>query len=304
MTDMRDLEIVDLPPHGKTRAEWLGHLRDVGAGHGFFDRIGAAHAALFVEEGNTLLVTFDRAERVYAQSFDGMPSGFEMVRRREWSYLSILSMGPMQFRDAELHAFFDRLIDDGFFDSYAQVMFLGLGPVCGHAACAYSAAAPHARVIASRPAARLDSGTGKAARFSDAPALLSVSEAAALLFDPTEPHASANAARFDAPQITRVSLPHTAPDLEKMIRKNDLTVPMFRAMGNLRLDAARVREILRPVRHAHPDHMMRMAETALHKSQPRRAAIIARHAFEATGEHRFRALLSLIGAAPTDAVSG
>ncbi|AHM04837.1 hypothetical protein roselon_02516 [Roseibacterium elongatum DSM 19469] len=295
MQSVSEPEAEQLPRHGMTRPEWIAHLSQVGAGHGFLERIGARHLGLFVEEGDTLLISFDRAERVYADSADGMPAGFEMVPRREWSFLSLMSIGRAGFRDAEIHAFFDRLVDEGVFDSFERVLFLGLGPANGHAACAYSAAAPGARVIASRPAARIGKAGAAAERYGNAPALLSACEAAVLMHDPREPGGRANAELFADAKVTQVSLPCTAPDLEATILDAELLSPMFRAMANLRLDAARLREILRPVLRANGDYLMRLATQARRSGHPRRAAAIARHGMTATGEDRFAALLSDLG---------
>jgi len=303
MTRLQDTNEADLPSHGRTRAAWLKHLSDVGSGHGFFERVGADHMALFVEESETLLVSFDRAERVYAETRDGMPAGFEMVVRREWSFLSILSMGDTRFRDDDLSLMFETLLDNGVFDTFKRVFFLGLGPVCGHAACCYSSAAPGARVIASRPAARVDQGAGGNTRFADASALLSGSDAATILFDSKEAGAPENFARFSGSNVVRVDLPHCGAALETMIHEDDLAPPMFRALGNNRLDAARVREILRPSKRRNGSYLMRLAEAALNAGQTRRAATIARYALDATGEQRFRTLLSLTGEPIKDAAT-
>ena len=71
--------------------------------------------------------------------------GFGAVERREWSFLSLIADGATWFRDAALHRFFDRLIDEDFFESFDRVIFLGAGPMCGYAAAAYSRRRPRQR---------------------------------------------------------------------------------------------------------------------------------------------------------------
>jgi hypothetical protein len=55
-----------------------------------------------VDEGDTLLVAFDRADRARDVAADGLPAGFEMVRRRSWSLLSIMAQGETWFLDDAL----------------------------------------------------------------------------------------------------------------------------------------------------------------------------------------------------------
>lgn len=152
---MNDMQ---MPAQGNrpTHADWLARMDQIGNMHGFFDRVGAHHRALYVQEGDTLLVTFDEVGRIIRNGRDALPVGFDAVSKREWSYLGLMAEGDTWFRDEALYRFFDRLIDDGFFDSFDQVIFLGAGPMCGYAAAAYSVAAPGAKVLALSPAATLD----------------------------------------------------------------------------------------------------------------------------------------------------
>ena len=123
-------------PERPSRADWQARIGEIGKMHGFFERLGRDHFALYVQEGNTLLVSFDEIDRVIEKGDDALPVGFEAVKKREWSMLSILSDGRTWFRDQGLYRFFDKLSDEGFFDSFDQVIFLGAGPMCGHAAAA------------------------------------------------------------------------------------------------------------------------------------------------------------------------
>ena len=67
--------------------------------------------------------------------------------RAQWSSLSILSEGESWFRENRIYGYFDRLIDDGFFEDFQTVVFHG-SQAAGYAACAFSVAAPGATVLA------------------------------------------------------------------------------------------------------------------------------------------------------------
>lgn len=292
----------DAAPKGASglgQAAWLGRLAEIGRSHGFFERLGPEHLALFVQEGDTLVVSFDRAARVYGEEKDGLPLGFEAVRKREWSLLSILSLGDTWFRSADLVAFFDELADSGFFDSFEQVIFLGFGPACGHAACAYSAAAPGAVILASSPAATLDperAGFERRfrrdrirdfSRYGDAPRLVSAARSAVVLYDPTQTAAAAHAGQFHGPSVTLVPLRFTGPSPHRLIAVGSLLVPLLRALVNGRLDRARVAALMRPVRRADPDYLWRLAQVAQSQGQFDRARRVADYAADVTGEARF-----------------
>lgn len=307
MTETRPAPDPAMPAHGLTRGAWMNRLGEIGSAHGFFHRLGDRHLALHVEDGNTLLVAFDCAERVYAASPDGMPDGFDLVRQREWSYLGLLSVGGGRFHEAEIYAFFDRLFDEDVFESFERVIFLGLGPFSGHAAAAFSAATPGGRVLACRPAARLDPdadlapGVRPSDRFADAAALLMASTHATLLFDPSEPGGAENAAGFAGRRITSVTVPRSAPRLEALIRSHGLITPLCEALAGHGLTAQRTRQILRPALRADSDRLMALAEAAAARGLPRRAATIARTALDITGEARFEALAAAGAAAPPPA---
>lgn len=284
---------------GLDRSDWLGRLSDIGRNHGFFERIGADHLALFVQEGDTLVVSFDRAARVFADEADGLPPGFEAVQKREWSLLSILSTGDSWFRAPDLMDFFDSLAASGFFESFTQVIFLGFGPANGHAACAYASAAPGALVLTSAPAATLNpelAGFDRRfrrdrahdfSRYGDAAALAASAREVVLLYDPTDGASAAHAAQFRAPCITRVPLRFLGPAPHRLVTAGGLLMPLLRALVNGRLTRARVAELIRPVRRADSAYLWRLAQIAQGQGQFDRARRIADYAADITGEDRF-----------------
>lgn len=203
------------------QATRLNRLSQIGRDHGFFRRVGQTHSALYVEEGDTLLVSFDAAERVLQKSPDGMPTGFAAVERWEWSQLSIMGARQSWFRDPDLYAFFDDLIDEGFFDRFDRVVFVGVGPMCGYGAAAYSIAAPGAQVLAINPVATLDRDAAPfeqrfrpawrknfTDRYGYAPFMVDGAEGMSLIYDPTDPMSAAHAALFQSPNVSRLKLRH------------------------------------------------------------------------------------------------
>ena len=134
--------------------EWLDRIEDLADDLGFFEPLGPDHQATFVEGGERLLVTFEDAQTIQ-QHGDGEPMGFRFVRADGWSHLAVISNAESWFRHPAIYSFFDRLIDDGFFDEFEDVLFYGAGSA-GYAAAAYSVAAPGARVVSVRPQATLD----------------------------------------------------------------------------------------------------------------------------------------------------
>ena len=284
---------------GLSRSGWLQRLSDIGRDHGFFERVGRDDLALFVQEGDTLVVSFDHATRVFTEESDGLPQGFEAVRKRDWSLLSILSTGDAWFRAPDLVAFFDHLATSGFFDSFAQVIFLGFGPAAGHAACAYASAAPGALVLASSPAATLDpelagfdprfrpARARDFSRYGDAPSLVAAASQAFVLYDPTDGLSAAHAAQFRAPCVTRVPLRFAGPAPHRLIASGGLLMLILRALSNGRLTRTRFVQMMRATRRADPAYLWRLAATAQAQGQFDRARRIARHAADVTGERRF-----------------
>ena len=282
MTDMTAANTPERP----SRADWQARMNEIGRTHGFFERVGRDHFALYVQEGNTLLVSFDEVDRVIEKGDDALPVGFEAVKKREWSMLSILSDGRTWFRDAGLYRFFDKLTDEGFFDSFDQVIFLGAGPMSGHAAAAYSVAAPGAKVLVLSPAATLDRETApfelrfRAAwrkdfnsRYGYAPDMLDSAAQTFVIYDPLEGAA-----------ILSLLEPHS--NLDRILK----------ATANGRLTDLRFSQITRRLRQSNRGYLERLLARAEDRGGPRLAAIVARRALTATGAAHFARRLSALEA--------
>ncbi|SHH79281.1 phosphoadenosine phosphosulfate reductase [Marivita hallyeonensis] len=203
-SDPFSITLTDLRP-----VQWLQAMKAHGDSYGFFEPLGRDHNAVFIEDGDTLLVTFETLPAIQALSETARPIGFDLAREKGWSCLSVISNRDTWFRDPGIFGFFDQMTDDDFFEDFDQVIFYGAGP-CGYAACAFSVAAPGATVIALEPQATLDPRvTEWDDRFTDmrrldftdrygyAPDMLEASKAAYVVYDPQEPLDAMHAALFE-----------------------------------------------------------------------------------------------------------
>lgn len=266
----------DTAPQVSPRQIWLRHLRRIGGDHGFFERIGRRHMALFVEEGETLVLSFDRADRCWDKGETGLPIGFDAVTAHDFSLLSLMSIGRSWFRDAGVEALLHSLADEGFFASYKSVLILGLGPDCGHAAARAARHIPGCKVLLCRPAAAISATHApfetrfRAARRADpdtppplGPEALHAAARTFVLFDQTRTLEAAQAALFRAPRTARIGLPHAGAALDRVLARPEALVPLTRALADDTLDAARVRAILRPGLRRDPGYLARMRYAAI-----------------------------------------
>ena len=105
--------------------DWLDRLDDVADADGYVERLGDAHAAIFIEHKPTLIVTFESFPSVRVTSPEAQPLGWQLARALGWSHLCLTSQGDNWFREGRVFGYFDRLVDDGFFEEFDQVIFYG-----------------------------------------------------------------------------------------------------------------------------------------------------------------------------------
>lgn len=248
---------------GLSRGDWLKALRAIGEEHGFAEALGKHHAGLFVEKGDTLLVTFEAIPGIHAQSETRTPLGFDMVRHHGWSALTVLSHGNTWFRDPRVYGFFDQLLDDGFFDEFERVIFYGTGPG-GYAAAAYSVAAPGARVLMLQPQATLDPRVAEwddrftehrrrdfTSRYGFAPDMIDAAQQAYVLYDPRERLDAMHSALFERRNVTRFRMPFMGAALQSDLLALDLLPGLLLAVAEDRLDTALFAQMMR----ARRDHL-------------------------------------------------
>lgn len=256
----------DAPMAGLPKAEWFAALKDIAEEEGFYTGLGPRHAAAFVEEGDTLLVSFESFQGIQALSDAGQPLGFDMVRAMGWSHLGVICDGETWFRDEHIYQFFDELTDDGFFDEFDRVIFYGAGP-CGYAAAAYSVAAPGATVVALQPQATLNPRvTGWDDRFTDlrrmdftsrygyAPDMVQGAEAAFVIFDPRETLDAMHAALFTADNVTMLRMPFLGDAVQGDLLEMAVLYRVLAKAGTGKLDTQSFARLMR-ARRGHPPYL-------------------------------------------------
>ncbi len=197
---------------GLEPSDWLAALEEVVEENGSFTPLGPDHFATFLDAGPKLLVTFENAVELQGLT-DAAPRGFAFTRREGWSHLAIISKQESWFRDPAIYRYVDRLIDDGFFEDFEDVLFFG-AQAGGYAAAAYSVAAPGARVLTLRPQATLDpTVTGWdnrflaqrrlsfTDRFGYAPDMIDAAKQVYLVYSPQHRLDAMHAALFTRPNV-------------------------------------------------------------------------------------------------------
>jgi hypothetical protein len=265
-----ELDLNDL-----SQQDWLGRLDELGDEHGFFEQLGNRHFSLFIDAGPRLLVTFESIDAA-RKNPGAMPRGFDFVTRNGWSLLSLLSDGDTWFRDMAVYRTMDRLTDDGFFEDFEQVLFLGEGS-SGYAAAAFSVAAPNARVIALRPQATLDPAlTGWdrryladrrrdfTSRYGYAPDMIDAANHAFILFDPSQTLDAMHAALFHRTNVTLLRCPLAGARIEQMFDLLQITAPLIEAGMDGTLDRLTFARLWRARRHSVPylRTLLKKTETA------------------------------------------
>ncbi len=254
----------DEPLADLSKTEWRAKLEEIAEEHGYFEALGPDHIAAFVEDGPTLLVTFETMQAIRGLDEDAQPLGWEMVKSVGWSHLAIISDGDTWFRDERVYGYFDRLVDDGFFDEFERVVFFGAGP-CGYAAAAFSVAAPDATVIAVQPQATLDPEvTGWDERFVDerrrsfttrygyAPDMIDAARQAFILYDPMVTFDAMHAALFTRANVTKLPMRNMGTELQTRLLGMDIIYRLFAQAGADKLTRASFAKLYRARRKNGP----------------------------------------------------
>lgn len=238
------LQLLDQSLAGHTGQAWLSALEDIADEAGYFQPLSAKHNAAFFDAGKTLLVTFESLQSIQSMNGESHPVGFEMVREEGWSLLSFFCDGQTWFRDQAIYRYFDRLVDDGFFEDFDDVIFYGAGS-CGYAACAYSVAAPGARVLALSPQATLDPRVTEwddrfrrmrrlsfTDRYGYAPDMLDAAEHATIIYDPRVEMDAMHAALFTRSNVDKLRMPYFGASLDLQMTRLDILYDLLGALGN------------------------------------------------------------------------
>lgn len=245
---MQDEQIsIDVSLGGLDQAEWKDRLIDIADDRGMYQPLGDRHFATRIDEGRTLLVTFETVEGIRTRTERAIPLGFELVTAQDWSNLCVISDGDTWFRDPKVYGYFDRLVDDGFFEEFDRVLFYGAGP-CGYAAAAFSVAAPGSTVLAIQPQATLDPrmtewdhrfGAMRRTSFTDrygyAPDMLDAARQAFIVYDPSQDLDAMHATLFAHSNVTRLRMPHMGDGLQTALSRMGILIQVLTLAGSGRL---------------------------------------------------------------------
>ena len=224
------VEIATDASNATDKAAWLALIDRIGEEAGYFQTVGNHHWALFVDDSPTLLVSFETIETARARPGQ-MPLAHGIAVKQGWSHLCLIAEDQTWFRDPAVYAYFDRLVDDAFFEDFDRVLFYGAGPA-GYAACAYAVCAPGAQVLALNPVATLNPAQAgwddrhKSARrldftsrFGFAPDMVDGAAHVTLIIDPRQRLDAMHAALFHAPYVTTIAARLAGADIEATLTR-------------------------------------------------------------------------------------
>jgi hypothetical protein len=251
---------------------WLAALDKIGDERGYFQALGDKHWALFIDESPTLIVSFERAEDIRKRP-DQLPLGHELAKAKGWSHLCLIADGETWYRDKRVYGYFDRLIDDAFFEDFDQVLFLGSG-VEGYAAAAYSVAAPGAKVMAISPRATLlpevagwDHRSIRArrldftSRYGYAPDMIEGAGRVFVIHDPETREDAMHAALFRSEHVTHLHAPRLEGKVDWALAHMGLLQPLIDQAVEGTLDRISFAKLWRARRHFGPYLRLMLART-------------------------------------------
>lgn len=209
-----EADLTDLEPEA-----WLDTVDEIAEEHGYFEPLGPDHSAVFIDAGPKLIVSFETIQHIRRGNPNEEPLGWRFVRKNGWSSLTILADGDTFYRHRAVFGFFDRLVDDGFFEEFEQVLFVGAHSGA-YGATAFSVTSPGAHVLALRPFATLDPTvtgwdtrqrsmrrTSFTDRYGYAPDMIDAADHAWVVYDPTQTLDSMHASLFTRPNVTKIRCP-------------------------------------------------------------------------------------------------
>lgn len=250
------------PMEGLSWSDWLGAAAEMVSENGSVEPLGPDHAAIHLDQGRVLLVSFEAHHRIDEVSETGQPMGWKLAEALGWSHLCLACRTDTWFRDPRVFGYFDRLIDHGFFEAFDTVIFYGAGS-CGYAAAAFSVASPGARVLAIQPQATLDPRvtewddrftwmrrTAFDDRFGYAPDMLDAASRAFVLYDPEIDLDSMHAALFTRENVTLFRMRHMGEMIDASLMRMNI---LLRLLAQLSADKLTTRSLAQLYRARHAD---------------------------------------------------
>lgn len=264
------MQMVDKPsdsivrdPNAATLAGWSALLDEHGALHGYHRRLDAGHGAIFTEDDDVLLVSFETGPAMRSGPV-GLPAALGVAGREGWSQLCLYSEGNTFFRSQAVFDYFDELVDEGFFDRFDRVVFYGAGS-CGYAAAAFSVTAPFSTVVLLHPVATLDSSRAEwdrrfpgalrsnfTDRYGYAPDMIEAAENVFVIYDPEIREDAMHAALFGLPDQSLLRCRRLGASPEKDLEKMGVLTPLLQAAGRGKLERRTFMELYRKRRRYRP----------------------------------------------------
>lgn len=281
-------QTIDASLAGLDKAAWLTAIADIAEAQGHFQPLGKRHLAAFIDEGSTLLVTFESIQGIRALSEAAQPLGWDMARAHGWSSLALMSEGDTWFRSPDVYGYFDALIDDGFFEEFDRVIFYGAGP-CGYAAAAFSVASPGATVLAIQPQATLDPRitewderfthmrrTSFSDRYGYAPDMLDAAARAFVIYDPQVELDAMHSALFTRTNVEKFRLRYMGSSIQSELIELNCLLPLLAKVGNDTLDTLSFAKLMR-IRRDHPPFLRGLLAAIDRQDRPWLATMLCRN---------------------------
>lgn len=286
-----------------TRDEWFARIEEIGEELGYFQRLGARHSAFFADEAPTLLVTFETVADIRTGSAEKLPAGLLLARAHGWSHLCLIAEGETWYRDPAVFAYFDRLVDDAFFEDFDNVVFYG-SDMGAYAATAYSVTAPGATVIAVRPTATLDPMITEwdkrhsslrrldfTSRYGYAPDMIEGAGEVFVIYDPEETLDAMQAALFTKPFVTKLRCRNLGALLEPTLEKMGILSAVIAAAGNSEFTADTFWRLLR-ARRDHGPYLRTLLTKLDTARRPLLTALLCRNVSGRMAAPRFKRRLA------------
>lgn len=284
------------------RDAWLAQIEEIGEEAGYFQPLGRRHWAYFVDESPILLVTFETVDAIRAMP-DGLPMGHALARQKGWSHLCLIADGETWYRDPAVYRYFDRLVDDAFFEDFDRVVFYGAG-MGAYAAAAYSVTAPQATVIAVQPVATLDPAIAGwdtrhlrhrrlcfTDRYGFAPDMTEGAGQVYVIHDPEQPLDAMHAALFARPHVTMLRCRLMGSKIELALQQMQILPRLLLAAGEGQFTPDLFARLYRQRRRYGP-YLREMLSQLDISGRPRLAALLARNVTARMQAPRFRQRLA------------
>lgn len=300
----------------QTDADWLAIMDEIGEETGYFEPLGAKHSAFFSDIGTVLLVSFEQLSGVRGAGGGQMPLGYQIAAPRGWSSLSIIAHDDTWYRDPAVFGFFDRLIDDAFFEDFDRVVFYGAG-MGGYGATAFSVAAPGSTVLALAPQATLDTDMADwdrrflkarrldfTSRFGYGPDMSEGCEKVFIVYDPVQQVDAVHAAMFRGPQVVKLRARNIGRDPQAELARMNVLRPLIDAACSGTLDAHRFDRLWR-ARRTNAHYLGRLIGRIQSQNRPARLLQALRAANDMVDHPQLRrALAKAEGTGGTGAANG